>query len=109
MILCFYYVLVIWYVDSFESLYEVDVILQLLHRDFQTLLVGFLRQGVGDKREALVLMMQLIPVRLQPLDSGATQENSLSRHHHQYSRIHTAAARNRSVVCAKKMSAGQTL
>lgn len=37
-----FYVLVIGYVDGFESLDEVDVVLQLLHRNFETLLVGFL-------------------------------------------------------------------
>lgn len=69
----FYVVLVIGYVDCLEPLKEVDVVLQLLHRHFEAILVGLLRHGVYDEWEALVLMVQLIPILLQALNSGYTE------------------------------------
>ena len=53
---------------SLVSLDEVNVPLQLLHLQLQTLLAVLLRGGVRDNRESLVLMVQLPPVHLQALD-----------------------------------------
>lgn len=57
------------YVDGLEPLDEFDVIFYLRHLGFQLLSVGFLRHGLCDQREALVLMVQLIPGLLQTLDT----------------------------------------
>lgn len=58
------------YVDGLEPLDEFNVIFHLRHLGFQLLSVGFLRHGLRDQREALVLMVQLIPGPLQPLDTN---------------------------------------
>lgn len=55
-------------VDGLVSLDEVNVPLQLLHLQLQTLLAVLLRGGVRDNRESLVLMVQLPPVLLQAPD-----------------------------------------
>lgn len=59
--------LVIGDVDGLVALDEVDVLLQLLHLQLQALLPVLLGGGVRDDRQALVLMMQLLPVLLQAL------------------------------------------
>lgn len=56
------------YVDGLEPLDEFNVIFHLRHLGFQLLSVGFLRHGLRDQREALVLMVQQIPGLLQTLD-----------------------------------------
>lgn len=58
------------HVDGLEPLDEFDVIFHLRHLGFQLLSVGFLRHGLRDQREALVLMVQLIPGLPQPLDTN---------------------------------------
>lgn len=58
------------YVDGLEPLDEFNVIFHLRHLGFQLLSVGFLRHGLRDQREALVLMVQLIPGLPQPLDTN---------------------------------------
>lgn len=58
------------YVDGLEPLDEFNVVLHLRHLGFQLLSVGFLRHGLCDQREALVLMVQLIPGLLQTLDTN---------------------------------------
>lgn len=40
--------------------------------------MGLLRHGVSDEGEALVLVVQLIPILLQALDSGPTQEQPIT-------------------------------
>lgn len=57
------------YVDGAEPLDELKVALHLRHPGFQLLSVGLLRHGLRDQREALVLMVQLVPGLLQTLDT----------------------------------------
>lgn len=59
--------LVVGDVDGPVALDEVNVALQLLHLQLQTLFAVLLGSRVRDDREALVLMMQLIPVLFQTL------------------------------------------
>lgn len=61
------------YVDGLEPLDEFNVIFHLCHLGFQLLSVGFLRHGLRDQRETLVLMVQLIPGLLQTLDTDTGQ------------------------------------
>ena len=49
------------------SLNEVNVFLQLLHLHLQLLLQALLRACIRDDRQGLVLVVQLLPVPLEPL------------------------------------------
>lgn len=57
-------------VDDGELLQEANVLVQLIHGIFQTFLEGFLRHGLDDEREALVLLVQSVPLLLQMLQKG---------------------------------------
>lgn len=57
------------YVDGLEPVDELKVVLHLRHPGFQLLSVGLLRHGLRDQREALVLVVQLVPGLLQTLDT----------------------------------------
>lgn len=63
-------------IDGLEPLDELNVIFHLCHLGFQLLSVGFLRHGLRDQREALVLMVQLIPALLQTLDTDTGHRTS---------------------------------
>lgn len=66
--------LVIRDVNSLVAFNEVNVSFQLLHLQLQTLFAVLLGSCVRDDREALVLMMQLIPVPLQTLKKVNTDK-----------------------------------
>lgn len=61
-------VLIAGYVDGVEPLEEADVLLQLCHGLLQPDLMGFLCRGLNDERQALELLMHLIPVFLKGLE-----------------------------------------
>lgn len=63
-------------IDGLEPLDELNVVFHLRHLGFQLLSVGFLRHGLRDQREALVLMVQLIPPFLQTLDTDTGHRTS---------------------------------
>lgn len=57
------------YVDGPEPLEELNVVFHLRHLGLQLLSVGLLGHGLGDQREALVLVVQLVPGPPQTLDT----------------------------------------